>query len=425
MELRKQIGREIARYFYYHLLDEKDKSFELRSHLRDDGKTAEESNQEVLDLLLNYFPTLNESKRGKYNLIEEWAKRNKYVFSYKDYFFDDYNWLFIKRLIAFTFPSPENEKIFKEATFTIFKKIDYNRVGFSISFFLRVENNMREILREIMTDLPNIDTVVAWEYIYEQSKEYQEFVNKVFEDRLQEAIDESNRLLYNIFPKEIVQELKKNKSTKPKFFESATVLFTDFVGFTKISSTLEPEDLVNELDECFSLFDSIIEEFRIEKVKTIGDSYMCVAGLPIPNKTHCLEIALAALKMKNSFKELQNRKLIENKKYWDIRIGFHTGSVVAGVIAKKKFSYDVWGDTVNTASRIESSSLQGEINTSKDSYELLKDFFEFEFRGDIDVKGKGEIPMYFLKTLKKDYSFDGFTPNEKFWEYYTTLKNSE
>jgi adenylate cyclase len=233
----------------------------------------------------------------------------------------------------------------------------------------------------------------------------------------------SDELLLNILPEKIADELKQTGKVKPVHYESASVLFTDFKDFTKIAEQLTPEELFDELDYCFSFFDMVCETHNLEKLKTIGDSYMCVAGIPLPKATHAIDAVLAALQMKTFIDWRKLEKSQSNHSYWEIRIGIHSGPLLAGVIGQKKFSYDVWGDTVNTASRMESSSVAGAINISQATYELVKDFFECEYRGEIVAKNKGSIDMYFVTGIKKHLSLDplGIVPNDEFYALYSAV----
>jgi class 3 adenylate cyclase len=176
-------------------------------------------------------------------------------------------------------------------------------------------------------------------------------------------------------------------------FDDVTVLFTDFVDFTKISEKLSPHELVSELHLNFKAFDDIMERFGLEKIKTIGDAYMAVSGLPVSNPQHAHLAAQAALEIQ-AFVQQRKKGMTHP---FEIRIGLHSGQVVAGIVGVKKFAYDIWGDTVNTAARMESSSEPGKINLSGATYALLKDAFDCDYRGKITAKNKGEIDMYFLK----------------------------
>ncbi|MGL5112781.1 MAG: adenylate/guanylate cyclase domain-containing protein [Flavobacterium sp.] len=207
--------------------------------------------------------------------------------------------------------------------------------------------------------------------------------------------DRSNNLLLNILPEATAQELKENGKVVAKKMESVTVLFSDFVDFTKYSEQMEPEALVQHIDFYFSKFDEIMERFGIEKIKTIGDCYMCAGGLPFASEDHAIKIVAAAQEI-IEFVESCSIAIPPQKCCFQIRIGIHTGPVVAGVVGTRKFAYDIWGDTVNIASRMESSSSLGRINISQTTYELVKNHYEFEYRGEIEAKNKGKMKMYFL-----------------------------
>ena len=206
----------------------------------------------------------------------------------------------------------------------------------------------------------------------------------------------ADELLTNILPAAAALELKEHNSVRPVRYESVTVMFTDFKGFTTVAEQVTPEELIAELDECFRLFDAIMERYGLEKIKTIGDSYMCAGGLPTANKTHPFDTVKAAIAMQQELNDLMFIKANEGKPVFEMRIGIHTGPVVAGVVGSHKFAYDIWGDTVNTAARMEQGSAPHKINISESTYALVKDQFECEYRGEIAAKNKGNIRMYFV-----------------------------
>lgn len=208
----------------------------------------------------------------------------------------------------------------------------------------------------------------------------------------------SDELLLNILPQETADELKATGAAQAKHFDEVTVMFTDFKNFTQASEILSPVELVQEIHECYSAFDKIISELNLEKIKTIGDSYMCAGGLPVPNKSNAVDTVRAAMKINEFMLALKLKRISENKPYFEIRIGCHTGPVVAGIVGIKKFAYDIWGDTVNIASRMESAGEAGRVNVSGTTYELIKDIFSCNYRGKISAKNKGEIDMYFVES---------------------------
>ena len=256
------------------------------------------------------------------------------------------------------------------------------------------------------------------ESISEQA-ELLEFQSDTLEKQKQHLEIEKKKtddLLLNILPYEIAEQLKNKGRVDAKKYRRASVLFTDFKGFTRISSELEPEEIIEELSIYFSKFDNIIGKHYIEKIKTIGDAYMCVGGLPLRNKSNPIDTVLAGLKMQKFVKEYNAQKEAEGKTPWEIRVGIHTGKVVAGVIGSKKFAYDIWGDAVNTASRMETASEPGKVNISETTYKFIKDYFDCTYRGKIIAKNKGEIDMYFVNGLKPEYCEidDDSMPNDKF-----------
>lgn len=241
---------------------------------------------------------------------------------------------------------------------------------------------------------------------------------QVLTQNLNQERRKSDRLLRSVLPESIAQELKQTDRVQPIDYESASVLFTDFVGFTQIAEGFTPQQLIEELDSCFSQFDRIAKKHKLEKIKTIGDAYMAVGGIPHTNDTHAVDCVLAALEIEQVVSRLREQEMAENRPYWQIRIGIHSGDLVAGVIGSEKFSYDVWGDTVNTASRLESSGVAGRINISWTTHELVKQFFDCEFRGKVAAKNKGEIDMYFVNGIRPELALDSITPNERFYELY-------
>ncbi len=214
------------------------------------------------------------------------------------------------------------------------------------------------------------------------------------QSKLKKERAKSENLLLNILPKQVAYELKETGKAAPKKYENVTILFTDFQDFTKLVASIPATTLVAELNDIFSRFDDIMDEFGIEKIETIGDAYMAASGLPRENTDHALRCVKAAFGMV----EFLEQRNVNSEISWNMRVGIHSGPVMAGVVGKKKFAYDLFGDSVNTASRMESNGQVGKVNISQATYELLKSDPDFAFgnRGKIEAKGKGEIEMYFV-----------------------------
>ena len=241
----------------------------------------------------------------------------------------------------------------------------------------------------------------------------EQIISKRTEDLIVEK-EKTENLLANVLPKNTASEIMETGKAAKVKYNFVTVLFSDIQGFTKLAEEMNPEVLIDELDKFFFYFDSVVEKLGIEKIKTIGDAYMCAGGIPEKNRTNPVEVILAALEMQDYMTKLKEASRTGGMKLWDIRIGIHTGTVVAGVVGHKKLSYDIWGDTVNTASRMESSGEAGKINISGTTYEFVKEFFLFEYRGKMPVKYKGEIDMYFVNGIVPELRDENGRPNSRF-----------
>lgn len=280
--------------------------------------------------------------------------------------------------------------------------------GALLSFLIRITSIFNEkidgwkIIHNHVS-MPSDGQNIGESYPIDKLKARNAKLEKLVRERTQEVEDQktelrrqkekTENLLYNILPKSVAKELFQKGKVQPKKFNEVSILFTDFVGFTKIAKELSPDKLVVELNELFEYFDEVILKQELEKIKTIGDSYMAVCGLPEPNNEHAQKCIIAAKEMM-AYLEKRNRNSIIK---WHMRIGIHSGPIVAGVVGNHKFSYDLWGDSVNIASRLESSSQAGMINISKQSYDLVKESIQCQSRGKILVKGGMEIEMYFVR----------------------------
>lgn len=236
-------------------------------------------------------------------------------------------------------------------------------------------------------------------YYLKTENEHQENQLEIRNKLIEKEKEKSDNLLLNILPAETAEELKETGASVARSYKMVTVFFSDIKNFSVFAEKLSPEMLIKEINICFSAFDQIINKYAIEKIKTIGDAYMCAAGLPEENTHNPIDMVNAALEINNFMNVYKNEKIQKNEQYFEIRIGIHTGPVVAGIVGIKKFAYDLWGDTVNIASRMETSGEVGKVNISQATYDYVKDHFKCIHRGKIDAKNKGEIDMYFVEKI--------------------------
>lgn len=227
---------------------------------------------------------------------------------------------------------------------------------------------------------------------------------------------QNERLLLNILPPSIAAELKASERVQPRFFDSVSVLFADFKDFTRLTETLEPAALLRQLEDYFSVFDEVCARWRLEKLKTVGDAYIAVGGLPEPNRSHALDAVAAALQIQDQMGRVNRQRERLRLPLWEVRIGVNTGPVIAGVVGRHKFTYDIWGNAVNVAERMEAMGAPGRVNVSEQTWQHVQHRFEAEPRGSAEVKGKGPMRMYFVDRIKPEFAADpaGLAPNERF-----------
>ena len=281
---------------------------------------------------------------------------------------------------------------------------DQDNDGLSVSRLIKHLNFLQLLTNIIVTAIEKqrlADELLKQEKekreLIEKQNEFLEKIVQVRTRELQLEKDQSDRLLYNILPEDLAEELKHSGSTTPMRYDDATVLFTDFKDFTETSTSIPPKKLVKELNEIFQAFDFITEKHSIEKIKTIGDSYMAVCGLPKKTEFHAVQAVRAAMDMVQFIAQRKAKK----GHGWKMRVGLHSGQLVAGVVGTRKFIYDVWGDTVNIASRMESCGVTGKVNVSEKTFQEISKYFECEYRGRKEVKGKGKMKMYLVKREKE------------------------
>lgn len=294
-----------------------------------------------------------------------------------------------------------------------------NRDGFALGTMVVADFEPRELdfdRRETLRRLAR--QAVTQLELRRQVREQHELLTKLqaTQEALAEESARSTEMLHNILPRAIAEELRNTGHVTPRFHDSATVLFTDFQGFSRFAEQMEPGRLVSILDQYFTAFDEIVSQHGLEKLKTIGDAYMCIGGVPEGDRWHPVDACLAALKMQE-FADQQNvERVAAGQAPWGLRIGIHTGSLISGVVGRDKFAFDVWGDAVNLAARMESAGEAGRINVSARTMSLVSEFFDGEPRGEIAVKNKKNQEMHFLTGLRTGFASDaaGRHPNDDF-----------
>ena len=273
---------------------------------------------------------------------------------------------------------------------------------------LNQQEAMRRLSHQVVTQLELRRTVIEMDDAIKSRDK--------MHDELASEKNRSDKLLLNILPEKIANELKENEKVEPRFYNSVSILFGDFSGFTKLAENMEPKSLIDLLNQYFCAFDKIISNHQIEKLKTIGDAYMCVSGLPGESRGHAIRCCLVALEMKHYLDRANELREKMRMLRWDMRIGIHSGPVIAGIVGEHKFTYDIWGDAVNTAALMEQHSHPGKINISQTTFQQVNQIFEIEERGSIASGKKGDVPMYFLNRIKPEFSAgsSGFKSNDMF-----------
>jgi len=296
-----------------------------------------------------------------------------------------------------------------------------NPDGYALGSFCVVDFAPREITpaqREAVRQLAH--QAVAQLELRRQLIERDELLRDLEKTRAAKEVEtaRSEELLRTMFPASIAAELKANRPVQPRHYDLATIMFVDFTGFTRLTEGTQPAALVQQLNQHFTRFDEIVERHRLETLKTIGDAYFCAGGLPEPNRTHAIDSCLAALELQSYLATWNRQREKLRMPPWKVRIGINTGPVVAGVVGRRRFTYDIWGDSVNVAQRLEAAAEPGRINIAASTYHYVNKFFETEARGVIEAKNKPALEMFFVNRIKPEFSADaeGVQPNAAFWQ---------
>ncbi len=393
-ELRMAVSGLFARHFLVHLRAELLKPDEILQQDYADIP-AREVTEALLARVRHEFSIPENEPLPEQNLFKVWCEL-EHENQYEELAFIGYSHIYFHRLLDLRDGTPESLERLLVTMRAVFDKFDYKRWGLPISLFLHLENLMRELMRRIVNEsLPQFRPE-GENLVLLQSRAYQRDMYEYFEGVLDATLAENIRLLHGILPEEVANELKRNGHVTPNYVPDAAVIFTDFEHFSFASERMTPEEIVQRLDAYFTEFDAIMTVHGMEKIKTIGDSYMAVAGVPRPHHEPVRASCEAALDM------LAAARRISGSGGWRIRLGIHVGPLIAGVIGKQKFSYDVWGSTVNFASRMESSGAPDRINVSAAFHARAPKDYLWEARGAQPVKGLDSAEMYFLLGRKNE-----------------------
>jgi adenylate cyclase len=296
-----------------------------------------------------------------------------------------------------------------------------NREGFALGSFCVIDFEPHEITpaqRESVRRLAH--AAVAQLELRRQLLERDALLRDLEKTRAAMASESerSDELLRTLFPASVAAELKANRPVQPRHYDLATIMFADFTGFTRLTESTQPAALVQQLHQHFTRFDEIVERHRLETLKTIGDAYFCAGGLPEPNRTHAVDACLAALEMQSYLAAWNRQREKLRMPPWKVRIGIHTGPAIAGLVGKRRFTYDIWGDSVNVAQRLEAAADPGRINISASTYHYVNKLFDIEPRGAVEAKNKPALEMFYVNRIKREFSADaeGMQSNAAFWQ---------
>jgi class 3 adenylate cyclase len=421
-KLRYALAREISHYFVFHLREELKKPPAVSDYITMEGVPFSKLTNQMIHKLESEFPGIGTTK-PLFNFFKEWWGLMQSTgliansHSYEESTFKIQNQIIFFKILDIK--KKENrirEKFYSKMSETV---EELRSKGRYISYELQMTGEFSFFyFFEIILRRARLPYHPGKQILFEQTFFLQRIAYKIMDQELKKSLNQSKTILRAILPEKIADELEQEEKVRPRSIARVAVMFCDLVGFTQLSETLSPEDLLVELDDCFSHFDSIARLEGVEKIKTIGDSYMAVSGLEGNTPNPAVNCILTALRFQEFLRKYEKSKLRKGIPSWKVRIGIHLGPVVAGVLGQTRFNYDIWGDTVNTAQRMEAYGEASMVNVSRAVLEASKDFFDFETRKPVQVKGKGEMEMFFVKGILPELSLmhKGRTPNKKFRE---------
>lgn len=414
----------MAWHFTAHLREELAKPDSAADFITAEGRPFREVTQDLIGTMIRLFPDLADRPPPPEHIFRTWWSRYRRTFpesqglrEYNEATFNTVNQITLFKILNLAAPSREREEKFE--------RLMQQRIESMIARGrnLEYESVMRGelILLELWMEEAKRSGQTSWlEYLIRQLDYTMFVVYRVLGSMLRRSLEQTDAVLHQVLPPRIADELKKKGRVEPRKIESASVMFCDIVGFTRIAETMPPEQLVSELDLCFRHFERAMSYNHLEKIKTVGDSFMCAGGISEEGRLHAVDAVLCALRIQEFMRKHIKSRTRKGLPAWHIRIGIHSGPVVAGVLGSERFSFDIWGDTVNTASRIEAAGDSDRVNISRATRDLVEPFFLIEERGSIDVKNKGPMEMYFVTGMRPELCVDrnGRIPSRAFFVQY-------
>ncbi len=426
-QVRQTLAREIARFFLAHLRAELAKPDDLTRMITWEGVSFGALTADMIQELVTLFPGLDREGEPPYNLFRRWWHARRPPVPYPRTTFKLYNRTFLQRVIDLREGTRASRQTLRDNTFETLRQARTRGRTVSFDMISTGEAIMYELLRNIVQTSDILPEEACRQILFRQHTIINGAMYDFFNSELRETTARTENLLATILPGAVVEELKLTGRIEPRLVQSASVLFADVVGFTRQAAVLSPRDLLAELDTCFSHFDHIMGQHKMEKIKTIGDAYMCAGGVIETNRTHAVDAVLTALRIQEFMRKYRKSRQRKGQKSWKLRIGIHTGPLITGIVGQNRYSFDIWGDTVNVASRMEEASHPGRINITAETERLVRDFFQIRHRGRYHVKGKGETDMYFIMGLRPELSLKGHgkVPTKRFRQLYLRLRNGE
>ncbi len=404
--IRTRLASLVARLLHHHLQLELKKPEAVVNFTTIEGIPFSDLTQRMIQDLESEFPSLKQPYSVPFNLMQEWWDRTNPEKKYSESTFKTYNQMLSFRALDLKYDSDILRKKFEEKMIEVGKSLLARGRDIAFETVFPAEIRMFELISAAARreGMPEAETS---HILLEQLTLMTRMTYRMFDSMLRDSLHQTDRVLKAVLPDRIADELKRNGRVQPILIDSATVFFSDIVGFTRIAEELAPEKLLAELDRTFSHFEAAMKPNHLEKIKTIGDCFMCVGGITEPDRLHAVDAVLAALRIQEFMRKYQKSRSRRGDPSWKLRIGIHTGPVVAGVLGQERFNYDIWGDTVNVANRMESAGEPDSINISESTAAAVSDFFILEPRGRIFVKNKGEMEMYFVRGIQPDLSIRG------------------